>query len=219
MFIPIAQTQSITQGISQFFWGTVGSIATGQAAYHGTKLLGGNEETAQLMNLFGNLVGGGYAASKAVSKFSLNKVKVDVEAPKVNKEQILRNIEETRPTWRQSELDVGKDYEGYDAQKSFINGEEVPYGTKGSVRPEFYKNGHSVEVKNYNVETSSGRNSLINNVSSQIKKRLTNLPEGTEQTVVIDVRGQDYNLEILRDIKNKIIEKSGYNAEILFKRE
>ena len=142
------------------------------------------------MNLFGNLVGGAYAAYKAANKFSLNKVKVDVEVPKYNREQIPRNIEESRPTWRQSELDVGKDYEGYDAQKAFIN-----------------------------VETSSGRNSLINNVSSQIKKRLTNLPEGTEQTVVIDVRGQDYNLEILRDIKNKIIEKSGYNAEILFKRE
>ena len=219
VFIPIAKTKSIAQGLSQFFWGTVGGLATGQAAYHGTKLLGGNEETAQLMNLFGNLVGGAYAAYKAANKFSLNKVKVDVEVPKYNREQIPRNIEESRPAWRQSELDVGKDYEGYDAQKSFINGEEVPYGTKGSVRPEFYKNGHSVEVKNYNVETSSGRNSLINNVSSQIKKRLTNLPEGTEQTVVIDVRGQDYNLEILRDIKNKIIEKSGYNAEILFKRE
>ena len=179
------QTESIAQGLWQFAWGTIGGLATGQAA----------------------------------NKFSLNKVKVDVEVPKYNREQIPRNIEESRPTWRQSELDVGKDYEGYDAQKSFINGEEVPYGTKGSVRPEFYKNGHSVEVKNYNVETSSGRNSLINNVSSQIKKRLTNLPEGTEQTVVIDVRGQDYNLEILRDIKNIIIEKSGYNAEILFKRE
>ena len=219
VFIPIAKTKSIAQGLSQFFWGTVGGLATGQAAYHGTKLLGGNEETAQMMNLFGHLVGGAYAAYKAANKFSLNKVKVDVEVPKYNREQIPRNIEESRPTWRQSELDIGKDYEGYDAQKSFINGEEVPYGTKGSVRPEFYKNGHSVEVKNYNVETSSGRNSLINNVSSQIKKRLTNLPEGTEQTVVIDVRGQDYNLEILRDIKNKIIEKSGYNAEILFKRE
>lgn len=219
VFIPIAQTKSIAQGLWQFTWGTIGGLATGQAAYHGTKLLGGNEETAQMMNLFGNLVGGAYAAYKAANKFSLNKVKVDVEVPKYNREQIPRNIEESRPTWRQSELDVGKDYEGYDAQKSFINGEEVPYGTKGSVRPEFYKNGHSVEVKNYNVETSSGRNSLINNVSSQIKKRLTNLPEGTEQTVVIDLRGQDYNLEILRDIKNKIIEKSGYNAEILFKRE
>ena len=219
VFMPIAQTQSIAQGLWQFTWGTIGGLATGQAAYHGTKLLGGNEETAQMMNLFGNLVGGAYAAYKAANKFSLNKVKVDVEVPKYNREQIPRNIEESRPTWRQSELDVGKDYEGYDAQKSFINGEEVPYGTKGSVRPEFYKNGHSVEVKNYNVETSSGRNSLINNVSSQIKKRLTNLPEGTEQTVVIDVRSQDYNLEILRDIKNKIIEKSGYNTEILFKRE
>ena len=219
VFIPIAKTKSIVQGLWQFTWGTIGGLATGQAAYHGTKLLGGSEETARMMNLFGNLVGGAYAAYKAANKFSLNKVKVDVEVPKYNREQIPRNIEESRPTWRQSELDVGKDYEGYDAQKSFINGEEVPYGTKGSVRPEFYKNGHSVEVKNYNVETSSGRNSLINNVSSQIKKRLTNLPEGTEQTVVIDVRGQDYNLEILRDIKNKIIEKSGYNAEILFKRE
>ncbi len=58
LFIPIAQTKSIAQGFSQFFWGTVGGIATGQAAYHGTKLLGGSEETAQLMNLFGNLVGG-----------------------------------------------------------------------------------------------------------------------------------------------------------------
>ena len=137
MFIPIAQTQSITQGISQFLWGTIGGLATGQAAYHGTKLLGGSEETAQMMNLFGHLVGGAYAAYKAANKFSLNKVKVDVEVPKYNREQIPRNIEESRPTWRQSELDIGKDYEGYDAQKSFINGEEVPYGTKGSVRPEF----------------------------------------------------------------------------------
>ena len=134
----IVQIECIAQGLWQFTWGFVGGLETGQAAYHGTKLLGGNEETAQLMNLLGNFVGG-YAAYKATSKFSLNKVKVDVEVPKYNREQIPRNIEESRPTWRQSELDVGKDYEGYDAQKSFINGEEVPYGTKGSVRPEFYK--------------------------------------------------------------------------------
>ena len=218
IMIPIGKTQSVVQGLTEFAIGEAGAYTAGQTAYHVTKLAGGSEEDAQTANFIGNILGG-YAASSAASKFSLNKVKVDVEVPKYNREQIPRNIEESRPTWRQSELDVGKDYEGYDAQKSFINGEEVPYGTKGSVRPEFYKNGHSVEVKNYNVETSSGRNSLINNVSSQIKKRLTNLPEGTEQTVVIDVRCQEYNLEILRDIKNKIIEKSGYNAEILFKRE
>ena len=76
-YLPIAQTQSIAQGLWQFTWGFVGSLATGQAAYHGTKLLGGNEETAQLMNLLGDFVGG-YAAYKAASKFSLNKVKNNV---------------------------------------------------------------------------------------------------------------------------------------------
>ena len=79
-YLPIAQTKSIVQGLWQFTWGFVGSLATGQAAYHGTKLLGGNEETAQLMNLFGNLVGG-YAAYKAAGKFSLNKVKNNVSEP------------------------------------------------------------------------------------------------------------------------------------------
>ena len=83
VFIPIAQTQSIAQGISQFFWGTVGSIATGQAAYHGTKLLGGNEETAQLMSLIGNFIGG-YSAAKAVKNFSLNGKTV----PKVSAEKV-----------------------------------------------------------------------------------------------------------------------------------
>ena len=76
-YLPIAQTQSIAQGLWQFTWGFVGSLATGQAAYHGTKLLGGNEETAQLMNLLGDFVGG-YAAYKSASKFSLNKVKNNV---------------------------------------------------------------------------------------------------------------------------------------------
>ena len=43
VFIPIAKTKSIVQGLWQFTWGTIGGLATGQAAYHGTKLLGGNE--------------------------------------------------------------------------------------------------------------------------------------------------------------------------------
>ena len=92
VFIPIAQTQSITQGILQFFWGTVGGLATGQAAYHGTKLLGGNEETAQLTNLLGNFVGG-YYASKAVESFSLNgKTVPKVDSALEIKNQVLENI-------------------------------------------------------------------------------------------------------------------------------
>ena len=89
LFIPIAQTKSIAQGFSQFFWGTVGGIATGQAAYHGTKLLGGNEETAQLMNLFGNLVGG-YKFSKIAENFSLNTIRM----PKVESALQMYNMDD-----------------------------------------------------------------------------------------------------------------------------
>ncbi|MBC2266453.1 hypothetical protein HCB38_01300 [Listeria sp. FSL L7-0083] len=123
-----------------------------------------------------------------------------------------------RPSWRQSEIDAELDYKEYDSQKSFLNGEEVPYGTKESSRPELYKQGHSIEVKNYNVQTISGQNNLINNVSKQIKERLTNLPTGTDQTILIDVRGQNVSNDILKNIRSKILEKSGVKVEIIFKR-
>ena len=86
-YLPIAQTQSIAQGLWQFTWGFVGGLATGQVAYHGTKLLGGNEETAQLMNLLGIFVGG-YSAAKAVENFSLNGKTV----PKVESALEIENI-------------------------------------------------------------------------------------------------------------------------------
>ena len=95
IMIPIGQTQSVVKGLTQFAIGEAGAYTAGQVAYHGTKLLGGSEEDAQTANFIGNIVGG-YTASSAASKFSLNKVKVDVEAPKYNREQILKNIEESR---------------------------------------------------------------------------------------------------------------------------
>ena len=76
----------------------------GQVAYHGTKLLGGSEEDAQTANFIGNIVGG-YAVSSAASKFSLNKVKVDVEAPKYNREQILKNLKESKLARESSNFD------------------------------------------------------------------------------------------------------------------
>ena len=69
--LAIVQIECIAQGLRQFTWRFVGGVATGQAACHGTKLLGGNEETAQLINLLWNFVGG-YAVSKAVKNFNLN---------------------------------------------------------------------------------------------------------------------------------------------------
>ena len=102
IMIPIGQTQSVVKGLTQFAIGEAGAYTAGQVAYHGTKLLGGSEEDAQTANFIGNIVGG-YTASSAASKFSLNKV--DVEAPKYNKEQILRNIEESRLARESSNFD------------------------------------------------------------------------------------------------------------------
>ena len=104
IMIPIGHTQSVVKGLTQFAIGEAGAYTTGQVAYHGTKLLGGSEEDAQTANFIGNIVGG-YAAASAASKFSLNKVKVDVEAPKYNREQILKNLEESRLARESSNFD------------------------------------------------------------------------------------------------------------------
>ena len=76
IMIPIGQTQSVVKGLTQFAIGEAGAYTAGQVAYHGTKLLGGSEEDAQTANFIGNIVGG-YAASSAASKFSLNKVSIN----------------------------------------------------------------------------------------------------------------------------------------------
>ena len=104
-YLPIAQTKSIAQGLWQFAWGYVGGLATGQAAYHGTKLLGGSEETAQLMNLFGNLVGA-YSASKAVENFSLNgKTVPKVESALEMKNRVMENIKASKTARESSKFD------------------------------------------------------------------------------------------------------------------
>ena len=77
IMIPIGQTGSVVKGLTQFAIGEASAYTAGQVAYHGTKLLGGSEEDAQTANFIGNIVGG-YVTSSAASKFSLNKVKVDI---------------------------------------------------------------------------------------------------------------------------------------------
>ncbi|WP_088810382.1 T7SS effector LXG polymorphic toxin [Listeria sp. ILCC796] len=121
-----------------------------------------------------------------------------------------------RPSWQQSEVDAGEMFPNYSSQKSFLDGDEVSHGTKGSSRPEYYTSGHSVEVKNYTIETSAGRSNLANNVSKQVNQRIDNLPQGTKQTIIIDVRGQNYSISTLDDILSRISEKVLVPVEIRF---
>ena len=143
IMIPIGQTQSVVKGLTQFAIGEAGAYTAGQVAYHGTKLLGGSEEDAQTANFIGNIVGG-YAASSAASKFSLNKVKVDVEAPKYNREQILKNLKESKLARESSNFDqyLAKEKLQRGLNKSPLVSRELPK----------VKGVHDVETPKYNKE-------------------------------------------------------------------
>lgn len=115
----------------------------------------------------------------------------------------------TRPTPRGSENDVGTDLgQGYTPQVSYLNGEQVPYGTAGSVRPDFVSvdGTASFEVKNYNIATNSS--GLINNVAQQAIQRADNLPDGMQQQIIIDVRGQTVTVQQQIAIQQGIVQKS-----------
>ena len=143
IMIPIGQTQSAVKGLTQFAIGEAGAYTAGQVAYHGTKLLGGSEEDAQTANFIGNIVGG-YAVSSAASKFSLNKVKVDVEAPKYNREQILKNLKESKLARESSNFDqyLAKEKLQQGLNKSPLVSRELPK----------LKGVHDVEAPKYNRE-------------------------------------------------------------------
>ena len=143
IMIPIGQTQSVVKGLTQFAIGEAGAYTAGQVAYHGTKLLGGSEEDAQTANFIGNILGG-YAVSSAASKFSLNKVKVDVEAPKYNREQILKNLKESKLARESSNFDqyLAKEKLQLGLNKSPLVSRELPK----------VKGVHDVEAPKYNRE-------------------------------------------------------------------
>ena len=143
IMIPIGKTQSVVQGLTEFAIGEAGAYTAGQAAYHVTKLAGGSEEDAQTANFLGNLIGG-YAVSSAANKFSLNKVKVDVEVPKYNKGQILKNIEESKLARESSNFDqyLAKEKLQRSLNKPPLVSRELPK----------VKGVHDVEVPKYNRE-------------------------------------------------------------------
>ena len=143
IMIPIGKTQSVVQGLTEFAIGEAGAYTAGQTAYHVTKLAGGSEEDAQTANFIGNILGG-YTASSAANKFSLNKVKVDVEVPKYNKGQILKNIEESKLARESSNFDQ---YLAKEKLQRSLN--QPPLGSRELPK---LKGVHEVEVPKYNKE-------------------------------------------------------------------
>jgi RHS repeat-associated protein len=133
------------------------------------------------------------------------------EAKPASQQKAATNVQ--RPTPRQSENELTPD--NVDQQVAFKNGKPVATNKKGSVRPDGYdvNSKISYEIKNYDVRTDKGINSLVNNVVKQVRQRLSNLPMGSKQNVIIDVRGQDVNQATLNTIRNRISQ----NVNIQFK--
>jgi YD repeat-containing protein len=109
-----------------------------------------------------------------------------------------------RPSPRQSELDVSSLNPNHRSQVSFRNGREVPYASRGSVRPDNFRVGDAIEVKNYDLLQPSNRANLYNTIHGQYLQRVSNLPKGTHQRVVIDIRGQNVPESLLIRVRSNI---------------
>ena len=205
IMIPIGKTQSVVQGLTEFAIGEAGAYTAGQVAYHGTKLAGGSEEDAQTANFIGNILGG-YTASSAASKFSLNKVKVDVEVPKYNKGQILKNIEESKLARESSNFDQ------YLAKEKLQRSSNKP----PLVSRELPKVKVDVEVPKYN------REQIIKNIEeSRLARESSNFKQyaAKEYALAEEIRYKNYwNEPILKIPKGSRPDPKTYvNSEYLTK--
>lgn len=54
-------------------------------------------------------------------------------------------------------------------------------------------------------------------MSKQVEKRLSDLPNGTKQSAIIDIRGQNVSDEILDELYGKIMNKTNGKVDISFK--
>lgn len=128
-----------------------------------------------------------------------------------------------RPTWRQSEVDVAKSYPGYKEQAIFKGGQEVSRKVAGSSVPDLYRppsifrRGHAIEVKNYFLGNAANRDNLVRVLKEQITHRAQELPKGTRQTIVLDVRGQTISKEVMKALKADIEKNVPEGVEVLFK--
>lgn len=117
-----------------------------------------------------------------------------------------------RPSWQQSEIDAADKYgSAYDTQRSFKDQLDATTGTKGSTRPDLYSdvNKHAIEVKNYEVVSPAGQSRLVRVLGDQVEARVRHLPPDTRQSVVVDVRGQDVSTAQLRELSERIIDRTG----------
>lgn len=89
--------------------------------------------------------------------------------------------------------------------------QEVSYGTLGATKPDIIRevNGglEAIEVKNYDLINENNLSSLGNELKRQVSERIVNLPEGSTQRIVLDVKGRNYSPSTLDNAINSIRNK------------
>ncbi len=112
-------------------------------------------------------------------------------------------------TPRESELKVLERTKGAKEQVSFLDGKEVSMSTQGATRPDVVvKNAdgtvHAIEVKNYNLANASNRGELYKELERQVTSRVKNLPKGSTQEIVLDVRGREFSDDLIEMVMKNI---------------
>lgn len=113
------------------------------------------------------------------------------------------------PSYKQSEDTVSSRTKGGREQVSYLGGVEVPRNTPGATRPDIVvKNPdgtvRAIEVKNWNLSNSKCLDSMLRELKRQTTSRLKNLPAGSTQEIVLDVRGRNFSPEIIENAVTKI---------------
>ena len=111
----------------------------------------------------------------------------------------------SNPTPRESELKVLERTKGAEEQISYLDGVEVSSATKGATRPDVVvKNADgsikAIEVKNYNLASSNSRSVLYKETVREVTDRVNNLPPGSTQEIILDVRGRGFSKDVVDNV-------------------
>ncbi|MBE6838890.1 MAG: hypothetical protein E7507_05035 [Ruminococcus sp.] len=118
----------------------------------------------------------------------------------------------TIPAPRDSELKVLSMTDDAVEQVSYFDGKKVSSSTQGATRPDVVIQNadgtvKAIEVKNYNLESSTSRSHLLNELERQITNRVNHLPTGSTQEIVLDVRGRGFSTKLIDGVIASIKER------------
>ena len=117
------------------------------------------------------------------------------------------DIADDLPQWRQAELRALNETGGYE-QLSYLNGQQVPFGTQGATRPDVvqFLGDHieAIEVKYYNLESQASLGTLYSELEREVAARVANLPAGSTQRIILDVTGRGFTEATCNAVKTNI---------------